>query len=223
MEDMKMESKRVILFQRMTLALGVFAGLCLLGYASNNLIRMPAASPDAFVPRELVQAGRTSFSLLQFVFILGFSFSFLPVTIMFTIKRYGDNPHGMIFGCSLLCFALILEIINNLPFLGNYVYPEPLKQIPPDVLLYLNQVSAIRYLSFDVAGFTILYVALFIHAVIYWNSKRIMGWLIIASIMIFSASAPFLWVSGSMAIILMAVSIYCLVPIPIYFGRMAVE
>jgi hypothetical protein len=210
-------------FRSSILVLGILAGLCLLGYASNNLIRMPAANPDAFVPRELVQAGRSSFSLLQFIFILGFSFSFLPVTIMVTIKRYGDNPHGMVFGCSLLCFALILEIINNLPFLGNYVYPEPLAQIPPDVLLYLNQVSAIRYLAFDVAGFTILYVALFIYVIIYWNSKRIMGWLIIASIVIFTASAPFLWISGTGAVVLMAVSIYCLVPIPIYFGRMAVE
>jgi hypothetical protein len=218
-----MKSQSLIFFQRATLILGVLAGLCLLGYASNNLIKMPPASPDAFVPRELVQAGRSSFGLLQFIFIMGFSFSFLPVTIMFTIQRYGDNPHGMIFGCSLLCLALILEIINNLPFLGNYVYPEPLKPIPPDVLLYLNQVSAIRYLSFDVAGFTILYAALLIYAVIYWNSKRIMGWLIIASLIIFSASAPFLWISGSMAIVLMAVSIFCLVPIPIYFGRMAVE
>jgi hypothetical protein len=220
---MNMKSQNMSFFPRVTLILGILAGLCLLGYASNNLLRMPAASPDAFVPKELIQAGRSSFSLLQFVFILGFSFSFLPVTIMFTIKRYADNPHGMIFGCSLLCFALILEIINNLPFLGNYVYPEPLAQIPPDVLLYLNQVSAIRYLSFDVAGFTILYVSLFMFAVIYWNTKRIMGWLIIASIVIFSASAPFLWISGSAAVILMAVSVYCLVPIPIYFGTMALE
>jgi hypothetical protein len=220
---MNMKRQNMSFFPSVTLILGILAGLCLLGYASNNLLRMPAASPDAFVPKELIQAGRSSFSLLQFVFILGFSFSFLPVTIMFTIKRYADNPHGMIFGCSLLCFALILEIINNLPFLGNYVYPEPLAQIPPDVLLYLNQVSAIRYLSFDVAGFTILYVSLLIFAVIYWNSKRMMGWLIIASIVIFSASAPFLWISGSAAVILMAVSIYCLVPIPIYFGRMAIE
>lgn len=218
-----MKSQNKSFFPRVTLILGILAGLCLLGYASNNLLRMPAASPDAFVPKELIQAGRSSFSLLQFVFILGFSFSFLPVTIMFTIKRYADNPHGMIFGGSLLCFALILEIINNLPFLGNYVYPEPLVQIPPDVLLYLNQVSAIRYLSFDVAGFTVLYVSLFIFALIYWNTKRIMGWLIIASIVTFSASAPFLWISGSAAVILMAVSIYCLVPIPIYFGRMALE
>jgi hypothetical protein len=220
---MEMKSQTMLFSQRVTLILAILAGLCLLGYASNNLIRMPAASPDAFVPKELVQAGRSSFSLVQFVFILGFSFSFLPVTIMFTIKRYRDNPHGMVLGCSLLCFALILEVINNLPFLGNYLYPESLAQIPADVLLYLNQVSAIRYLSYDVAGFTILYVALFVFAVIFWNTKRLMGWLIVASIIIFSASAPMLWISGTGAVLLMAASVYCLVPIPIYFGNMAVE
>lgn len=218
-----MKNPNTIFFQRATLILGVFAGLCLLGYASINLIRMPAVSPDAFVPKELAQTSRSSFGLLQFMFILGFSLSFLPVTIMFTIKRYGDNPYGMVFGCSMLCFALIIEVFNNLPFLGNYFYPEPLAQIPSDVLLYLNQVSAIRYLSFDVAGFTILYMALSIYAVIYWNSRRIMGYFVIASILIFSASAPFIWISGNLAVVLMAVSIYCLVPIPIYFGKMAVE
>ena len=220
---MKAQSTNKDFFQRTILILGVLAGISLFGYASVNLIRMPAVSPDAFVPKELAQAGRSSLGLLQFIFILGFSFSLLPVTIMFTIKRYRDNPAGMIIGCSLLCFALIIEVMNNLPFIGNYVYPEPLAEIPPEVLLYLNQMSAIRYLSFDVAGFTILYVSLFIYALIYWNSKRMMGYLIVASIIIFSASAPFLWISGSMAVVLMAVSIFCLVPIPIYFGRMAVE
>lgn len=218
-----MKNQSTSFLQRATLILGVIAGLCLLGYASINLVRMPAVSPDAFVPRELAQAGKSPFGLLQLIFILGFSLSFLPVTVMFTIKRYGENPYGMVFGCSMLCFALIIEVFNNLPFLGNYVYPEPLAQIPHDVLLYLNQVSAIRYLSFDVAGFTILYAALFVYAVIFWDSRRIMGCLILASIVIFSASAPFLWVSGNMAVLLMAVSIYCLVPIPVYFGRMAVE
>jgi hypothetical protein len=220
---MKVQPTNKDFFQKTTLILGVLAGLSLFGYASVNLIRMPAVSPDAFVPRELAQTGRSIFGLLQFIFVLGFSFSFLPVTLMFTIKRYSDNPHGLIFGCSLLCFALILEVMNNLPFLGNYVYPEPLTQIPPDTLLYLNQMSAIRYLSLDVAGFTILYAALFIFAVIYWNARRIMGYLIVTSIITFSASAPFLWISGGSAVVLMAVSIYCLTPIPICFGRMAVE
>jgi hypothetical protein len=205
------------------LILGVLAGLSLFGYALVNLIRMPAVSPDAFVPKALSQAGRSPVGSLQFIFVLGFSFSFLPVSIMFTIKRYKDNPYGMVLGSSLLCLALILEVMNNLPFVGNYLYLEPLAPLPPAVLLYLNQTAAIRYLSFDVAGFSILYVSLLVFAVIYWNVNRIMGYLIVASVIIFSVSAPFLWITGSMAVVLMAVSIFCLVPIPIYFGRMAVE
>ena len=197
--------------------------LSLFGYALVNLIRMPAVSPDAFVPKELSQSGRSLWSILQFIFILGFSFSFLPVTILFTIKRYGDNPPAMIIGCSLLAFALILEVINNLPFLGNYLYPEPLQQIPPDILLYLSQTAAIRYLSLDVAGFTILYTSLLVYAVSYWNSRRILGYLIVASVVIFAVSVPFLWLSGKVAVICLAVSVFCLVPIPILFGKMAIE
>jgi len=142
---------------------------------------------------------------------------------MFTVKRYAENPHAMILGGSLLCLALIIEIINNLPFLGMYIYPERLTNISPFVMLYLNQMAAIRYLSFDVAGFTILYTALLIYAVVYWNSKRILSYLIIASVIIFTASAPLLWVSGKAAVVFMAISVFCLVPVPVLFGRMAVE
>jgi hypothetical protein len=170
---------------------------------------MPAVSPDAFVPKDLAGSGKSLFELLQLIFILGFSFSLLPVTVMFTIRRYSDNPAGMIIGCSLLCFALAIEVMNSLPFLGNYVYPKPLVEILSNVLLYLNQMSAIRYLSFDVAGFTVLYVSLSVYALVYWNSKRMIGYLIVASIVTFSASAPFLWISGDMAVIWMVVSIYC--------------
>jgi hypothetical protein len=50
-----------------------------------------------------------------------------------------------------------------------------------------------------------------------------MDYLIVASIVTFSASAPFLWITGGIALMLKAVSIYCIVPVPIYFGRMAKE
>lgn len=221
--ELKAQQTRAELFQTIMLSLGILAGLSLFGYALVNLIRMPAISPDAFVPKELSQSSRSLWSLLQFIFILGFSFSFLPVCILFTIRRYGDNPAAMIIGCSLLAFALILKVINNLPFLGNYLYPEPLAQIPSDVLLYLNQTAAIRYLSLDVAGFTILYASLLVYAIVYWNAKRILGYLIVASVVIFAASVPFLWLSGKAAVVCLAVSVFCLVPIPILFGKMAVE
>ena len=80
-----------------------------------------------------------------------------------------------------------------------------------------------NYLAFDVAGFSILYVALLIYAAVYWKTKRVLGYLIIASVIAFSASAPFLWLNGAVAVALMALSVLCIAPIPIFFGRMAVE
>ena len=85
--ELKAQQTTTDIFQIILLSLGILAGLSLFGYALVNLIRMPAVSPDAFVPKELSQSGRSLSSLLQFIFILGFSFSFLPVCIMFTIKR----------------------------------------------------------------------------------------------------------------------------------------
>jgi len=211
------------LFQTTIYFLGILAGLSLFGYALVNLIRMPEVNPGAFVPKTLAQPDGFPFGLFQLIFVLGFSFAFLPVSVMFTIKRYAENPYAMILGCSLLCLASIIEIINSLPFLGMYIYPEQLTQISPDVMLYLNQKAAINYLSFDVAGFTILYVSLLIYAFVYWKSKRILSYMVIASVLTFTASAPFLWVSGKAAIVLMAISVFCLVPIPVLFGKMAVE
>jgi hypothetical protein len=211
-------------FRTSILILGILAGMCLCGYALVNLIRMPAVSPDAFVPKAGAQPTSSSaFGMFQLIFVLGFAFAFLPVSVMFTIKKYGANPYGMVIGCSLLCLALGIEIVNNLPFLGPYFYPEPLTSISADVQLYLNQTAAIRYLSFDVAGFSILYVALLVYAIVYWKTKRVLGYLIIASVITFSASTPFLWLNGTVAVALMALSVFCIAPIPIFFGKMAAE
>jgi len=211
------------IFQKTIFILGITAGLSLFGYALVNLIRIPDVNPGAFVPKTLAQPAGFPFGLLQLIFVLGFSFALLPVVVMVTIKKYHENPNAMVFGGSLLCVALIIEIFNTLPFLGMYIYPEPLTNISPDVMLYLHQKAAIDYLSFDVAGFTVLYVALFIYALVYWNSKRMLSYLILASIITFAASAPLLWISGKAAVILMGISILCLVPVPVLFGKMAVE
>jgi hypothetical protein len=210
-------------FRQSILVLAVLAGLSLLGYALVNLIRMPAVSPDAFVPKSAAPSTGSLFGLLQLVFVLGYAFAFLPVSVMFTVKRYDENPYALVLACSLLCVSLVIEIFNSLPFLGAYVYPEPLTSVAPDVMLYLNQTAAIRYLAFDVAGFTILYVALLIYAAVYWNKQRILGYLVLASVITFAASVPALWLSGPAAVVLMALSVLCVAPVPVIFGRMAVE
>jgi hypothetical protein len=210
-------------FQNTILLLGILAGLGLFGYALVNLIRMPAVSPDAFVPKSLVQPEGFPFGLFQLISALLFAFAFLPVSVIFTVKRYSDNPHAMILGCSLMCLALFIEIINNLPILGTYLYPVPLESISPDVILYLSQTSSIRYLSFDVAGFTLIYASLLIYSILYWKSRRVMSYLIVTSVITFAASVPFLWLGGIIAVALMAISIFCLTPIPVLFGKWASE
>jgi hypothetical protein len=122
-----------------------------------------------------------------------------------------------------MCVALLIEIFNNLPFLGAFVYPGPVATVSRDVLLYLNQTAAIRYLSFDVAGFSLLYASLLVYGYVFRKTTPAFGWLVVASIALFSASAPFLWIHGATAVTLLAVSVYCTVPIPLYFGRMALR
>jgi hypothetical protein len=212
-------------FRKTFWVLGMLASLGLFGYALVNLIRMPAVSPDAFVPKALVpsQPEGFPFGLLQLIFILLYSFAFLPVSTFFTIKRYRENPYAMVLGGSLLWLSLIIEIINNLPIGGTYAYPEPLRQISPEVMLYLNQTASIRYLAFDVAGFTIFYAAMLVYMIHYWRSKPILSWMVIISVVTFAASVPCLWFSGGAAVALMAISIFCVSPFPFLFGKMAVE
>jgi hypothetical protein len=214
-------SERRDLFQALVLALGMLAAVSLLGYATINLIRLSDIGPDAFVPKDLTRVRPSAFGPLQLVFILAFAFSLLPVTVAFTVRRFADNPTGLILGGSLMVLGLIIEIMNNLPILGYHVYPEPLAPLPREVQLHLTQSAAVRYLAFDVAGFCLLYAALVLYAAVYWRTNRTLGWLVLASLITFSASAPFLWIHGPTAMLLMAISIYCLVPFPAWFGRMA--
>jgi hypothetical protein len=181
-------------FRKTIWVLGLLAGQGLFGYALVNIIRMPEVSPDAFVPKTLAPAQPEGFP---------------------------ENPYALVLGCSLLCLSLIIEIVNNLPFAGAYVNPEPLAQISPDVLLYLNQTASIRYLALDVAGFSLFYAAMLVYMLHYWRTKRFPSRMVIVSVLTFGASAPLLWISGGVAVALMAISVFCVSPIPVFFGKMA--
>jgi hypothetical protein len=212
-------------FRKTMWILGLLAALGLFGYALINLIRMPAVSPNAFVPKSVAPAQPAGFpfGLAQAFFILLYSFAFLPVVVMFTIKRYAENPYALVLGCSLLCLSLVLEIVNNLPVAGVFVYPEPLEQISPDIALYLKQTAAIQYLSLDVAGFTLFYAAMLVYMLHYWKTKRYVSWMVIVSVITFATSAPCLWFSGGAAVALMAVSVICVSPVPLIFGYLAFD
>ena len=58
-----------------------------------------------------------------------------------------------------------MEIINNLPLFTSGLFPYQLTSVSPDIQLYLRQVETIKYLAFDVVGFTLAYLAFFIYAI----------------------------------------------------------
>jgi hypothetical protein len=142
---------------------------------------------------------------------------------MATIKQYSTHPCAVVLACCLICTSLVIEIVNNLPIIAAWIYPGKLENIPPDVLLYLRQMETLRFLSYDVAGFTLAYAAFFCYALVYFRTRRALSVTIWGSIVAFIANVPFLWIAPNVAIILMAVSIFAFASVPIFLARMAVE
>ncbi len=205
--------------------LGTAAAAGLVGYGLTYIVVMPSVSPDAFVPATLDPAAGTPalFGILQAAFVLSYAFAFLPVSVLFTVKRYSTNPYALILAGCLIDLSLLIQILNSLPALAAQIYPQPLISISPETLLYLRQADSIRYLSLDVAGFTLAYAAIFVYAVVYFRSHPRLSYTVIASIVLFIANVPFLWFAPNAAVILMAISIFAFAAVPIFLARMALE
>ncbi len=213
------------IFEKGFLALGVLAAVGLVGYGLTDIIVMPQVSPDGFVPQTLsVRDGiRFGFGTILAAFVLVYAFAFLPVSILFTVRQYRVNPYALVLAGSLFGISFLIEIINSLPLIALGSYPGQLASISSDTLLYLRQVEMLRFLSYDVAGFTLAYVAIFIYAIVYFRYQRWLSYTIIASIVLFIANVPCLWFAPNAAVILMAMSIFAFAPVPIFLARMAIE
>ncbi len=205
--------------------LGFLASGGLVGYGLAYLLVMPKVSPGGFVPQTIGGSAGTpaGFGMILAAFILLYAFAFIPVTVLFTIRNYSTSPFALVFAACLLCISLLLEIVNNLPLVAQGMYPGKFENISPEILLYLHQMEAIRYLAFDVAGFTIAYAAIFIYALVYFRTFRLLSWAIFASILLFVANVPFLWFAPTLAVTLMSLSIFAFAVVPVYLTRMTVE
>ena len=212
-------------FRNGFLVLGALAAVGLLGYGLSYILVMPQVSPDGFVPTTLgsSSAPPSHFGTILAGFVLLYAFAFLPVTTLFTVKKYSVNPYALVFAGCLAGISSLIEIFNNLPLVATGIYPGKLESIPAEVLLYLHQVDAIRFLAFDVVGFTLIYAASLVYAIIFFRSQRLLSITIAASIVLFLANVPCLWFVPNAAVILMAISIFALAPVPILLARMAIE
>jgi hypothetical protein len=45
----------------------------------------------------------------------------------------------------------------------------------------------------------------------------------VASVLAFTLSAPFLWISGIVAVVLLVIAVLAVVPVPVILGRLATE
>jgi hypothetical protein len=221
----KTKDTSTTVFRNGVLALGVLAAIGLLGYGLSYIVVMPKVSPNGFVPSTPGGSNGTSshFGMILAVFVLLYAFAFLPVTTLFTVKKYSVNPYALVFAGCLAGLSSLIEIFNNLPLVATGIYPGRLESISAEVLLYLRQVETIRFLAFDVAGFTLIYAASLVYAIVFFRPQRLLSLTIIASIVLFLANVPCLWFAPNAAVILMAISIFALVPVPIFLARMAIE
>ncbi len=213
------------MFRRTIIFLGIVATAGLICYGLVYSIVMPEVSPAGFVPVTPVTANHDPawFGTILSAFILIYAFAFLPVNIIFTVKKYETSPYALLTSCTFISISLILEIINNLPVLGNGLYPGTLVNIPADVLLYLHQTETISYLSYDVPGFTLLYAAIFIYALAYFRTNKLLSLILFGSIIMFILNIPFLWIAPKAAVIIMAASIFACAVLPVFQAKMAVE
>ncbi len=156
-------------------------------------------------------------------FVLLYAFAFLPVTTLFTVKKFNVNPYALVLAGCLAGISALIEIFNNLPLVATGIFRSQLQNIPVEVLLYLHQMDAIHFLAFDVAGFTLIYAASLMYAIVFFRSQRLLSLTIITSIVLFLANVPCLWFAPNIAVILMAISIFMLAPVPIFLARMAIE
>jgi hypothetical protein len=213
------------IFRKVFYLLGLFTAVGLIGYGISYLVVMPKVSPGGFVPTTPGNsAGIPSvFAIVQSAFILLYAFSFFPVSVMFALKKHYLNPHAVILAESLLGISLIMEIINNLPVIAAGMYRGSLAGISPDVMLYLRQMETLKYLSYDVAGFTLAYAAFFIYAITYFKSWKVFSYTVFGSILLFIANIPFLWLAPKVAIVLMVLSIFLFAAVTVFLAGIAVK
>jgi hypothetical protein len=219
------ENHLLDIFKKSILVLGIISSIGIIGYGLSYIIKMPAVSPDGFVPKTLGNNSSTTFGFgnILALFILMYAFAFLPVNIMFTIKKYRTNPYALIIASSLITISLIVEIINNLPLFAAGLFLGKLESVSPDIQLYLRQMETIKYLAFDVVGFALAYLAFLIYAIVFFKSDKVLSYTIIGSVFMFIVNIPFLWFAPIVAVILMVISIFAFALVPIYLARMAIK
>lgn len=222
---MESSNKNVKAFRNIFILLGIVTFISVFLYGIGSIVQMPEVSPDGFIPKSLEDAPKpdTWLALLSPVFVLLYALSFIPVVLLFTIAKFRINPYAMTIAVSLIVVSLLVEIMNALPMISFMLTHAQMPAISPELVLYLKQNDAIRFLAYDVAGFTLAYMGLFIYSLVFSKTNPWLSRLVWISIILFIANVPFLWILPFMAVVLMGISIIAFSIIPLIMVRIVVK
>lgn len=200
------------------------AGLSSFGVLScglSYLIALPPVTPAMLVSGSFgsLAAGRV-FGIVQSGTVLLYALALLPVAAALTIRQYRVNPFGIFLGGCISCLSVVLEVINTLPALTAQLYPASLLAPPPEMAAYVRQTQWIRFVSFDVAGFTLGFVAALLYAFLFRRQESRLAWVAIGTVAVFLLHLPILWVSPVVAVALMGVSICIGAAPPLLYARL---
>lgn len=203
-------------------ALGIAATFALVAYCIPTLQMMNAVTPDGFIPQATPtsQPGKQHINWSALA-VLVYAFASIPVIVLFTIRQFRVSPAGIITASSLLLLSMIMEVFNSLPMLASSIANVKLSPVSPEVALRFAQSEAMRFMGFDVAVFTLIYACYMAYGVILFKRNKLLGYSVAASIVLFIANVPFLWIAPWMAVILMVSSILLAAPVPVYMALLS--
>jgi hypothetical protein len=202
--------------------LGIAATIALIAYCIPTLQMINAVTPDGFIP----QAPPASQPVKQHInwsalAVLVYALASVPVTVLFTIRQFKVSPASIVTASSLLILSMIMEVFNSLPMLASSIAHIKVPVVSPEVALRFAQSEATRFMGFDVAGFTLIYICYMAYGVILFRRNKLMGYSVAASIVLFIANVPFLWIAPWVAVILMVSSILLVAPVPAYMALLS--
>lgn len=204
--------------------LGALASLALITYGLVYVFAIPAVTPAMLMSGsfESLKVGRLAMGL-QIWAVAVYALASLPLNVLFSIRQYRVSPAAIVLGACATCLGLIMQIMNSLPSVAQWLYPGHILAPPPDLAPYLRQANWIRFASLDVAAFTLIFIAGLIYAGVFWRTHRLLAYVLVGCVAVFLLHLPFLWIAPRLAVILMGLSVCIPAIAPLIYAQMTVE
>jgi hypothetical protein len=160
--------------------LAFLAGSFLILSGMTFILWMPPGNIDKI--QQAVYLAQHRMENMAYVFsVFMSSILFLPVIILLTVQYYKKRPVSSVLAGSTFALAVIFQTVATLSSLAKWTYavPEAAKG-DPLALKFLDSLQSL-YLSIDIPGAILFYIAGIVYAFLFWYKNRVSSLLLIMS------------------------------------------